>query len=310
MEEKINFKKLSKEWLEYKQLNVRYSTIVKYQNIIKCHLIDIDKKKPLYLWDNKDYQEWYKNMIKVKCPSVSIQNSINCILKDILNYAEKKYQFEHHDLFFIKKLSVKKEIKTLLNNEYHKLDDYCQNHMNSNTVSIYIAMYTGMRIGEICGLKWEDIDLNNQTISVCRTVQRIKNDDPNGPKTKKMIFPPKTKSSKRLIVMTDYLTEYIRIYKLIMNPKKENFFIITNSSDIPEVRSIQRNFKKICELLKIKLNFHGLRHSFATRCIESHADYKTVSVLLGHSNISVTMNLYVHPSLEYKKKQINKIAKF
>ena len=110
--------------------------------------------------------------------------------------------------------------------------------------------------------------------------------------------------------MTDYLTEYLMTYKLIMKPKEENYFIITNSQEIPEVRNIQRNFKIICDSLKIKLSFHGLRHSFATKCIESNADYKTVSVLLGHSNISVTMNLYVHPSLEYKRAQINKITKF
>lgn len=310
MNEKINFENLSKEWLEYKHLNVKYSTVVKYQNIIKCHLMEIDQDKPLYLWEEKDYQEWYKNTIEIKHLSVSIQNSINCILKDILNYAERKYHFKHFDFSFMKNTSENKEIQTLLKDEYHKLCDYCQNYINPNTVSIYIAMYTGMRIGEVCGLKWEDVNLNNQTILVSRTVQRIKNDDPEGPKTKKMIFPPKTRSSKRLVVMTDYLTEYLRTYKLIMKPKEESCFIITNSHEIPEVRNIQRNFKIICNSLKIKLNFHGLRHSFATKCIESNADYKTVSVLLGHSNISVTMNLYVHPSLEYKKEQINKITKF
>ncbi|MDR2206718.1 MAG: tyrosine-type recombinase/integrase [Flavobacteriaceae bacterium] len=92
-----------------------------------------------------------------------------------------------------------------------------------------------------------------------------------------------------------------------MNP---NFFILTNDAKPTEPRTYRNYYKKMMQSLNIpELKFHGLRHSFATRCIESNCDYKTVSVILGHSNISTTLNLYVHPNLEQKKKCIDQMAK-
>ena len=107
--------------------------------------------------------------------------------------------------------------------------------------------------------------------------------------------------------MTKDLLKMLKPIKKVVN---NSFFILTNEAKPTEPRTYRNYYKKLMEDLKIpELKFHGLRHSFATRCIESNCDYKTVSVILGHSNISTTLNLYVHPNLEQKKKCIEQMSK-
>ena len=125
--------------------------------------------------------------------------------------------------------------------------------------------------------------------------------------TKLIISSPKTKSSIREIPMNHQLLAMVKPLMKIVNP---DYFILTNEIKPTEPRTYRNYYKHLMEKLEIpKLKFHGLRHSFATRCIESNCDYKTVSVLLGHSNITTTLNLYVHPNMEQKKKCINKMFK-
>lgn len=308
--EKYNFKQISREWLELKRLSIKYSTYIKYKNIVCCHLDNIYDNKDINDWNQEDYYTWYKEILDKESLSSSSKRSINYVFKSILNYGEETYHMKHIDFSYMKTSSEKHDIYVLSDDECKKLSNYCLQNINYTTLSIYISMYSGMRIGEICGLKWEDIDLENHLIFVSRTVQRIKVENSKDIKTKKMVFSPKTPSSKRIVVMTDFLVEYLFLYKKIMTPLSKEYYVISNSLDIPEVRNVQRNFKRICHKLDIDLNFHALRHSFATNCIKYNIDVKTLSELLGHSNISTTLNLYVHPTIEYKREQINKIPKF
>lgn len=308
MLEVINFKRISREWLEYKKVSVKYSTYIKYKNVVYHYLDNMYEKKDIYQWNENDYYKWYKKLLEKEL-SKSMLRSIHYVLKDILIYGERVYHLKHTDLSYMKITGNKQKIRILSDNERDKLSNYCQDNINFTTLSIYMSMYTGMRIGEICGLKWKDIDLDNSIIMISRTVQRIEDDSFSYKKTKKMVFSPKTQSSKRIVVLTDFLVEYLNNYKKLMIPLSEDYFIISNSLEIPEVRNIQRNFKRICIKFDIDINFHSLRHSFATNCIKYNIDIKTLSELLGHSNISTTMNLYVHPSIDYKKEQIRKIPK-
>lgn len=99
----------------------------------------------------------------------------------------------------------------------------------------------------------------------------------------------------------------VKPLKKIVN---SSFFVLTNSDKPTEPRTYRNYYKRLLNQLGIPpLKFHGLRHSFATRCIESNCDYKTVSVLLGHSNISTTLNLYVHPNMDQKKKCVEQMLK-
>ncbi len=310
MSKEIKFSQLSKEWLELKKISIKYSTYIKYNNIIELYLIDFYQDICLQECDEMVHLDLFESLKNDKELSASTLKSITFILKNILEYGEEKYNLKHVNLWYLKVNDSKKQIKVLSKQDKEELTKYCKSNINQTTLAIYISLYTGLRLGEICGLKWEDVDIDNSLIFLLRTVQRIKSNDKSS-KTKKMVFEPKTQASKRVVVLTDFLVEYINDYRKLYGIDKTNsaFYLLSNSLDIPEPRNIQRNFKNLCELLKLKMNFHCLRHTFATNCIKYGIDVKTVSELLGHSSVTTTLNLYVHPSLEYKKEQINKIPK-
>jgi integrase len=150
-------------------------------------------------------------------------------------------------------------------------------------------------------LTWDDLDVDAGVVRINKTLQRIY----LGGSTEVVIGPPKSANSIREIPMSDELMKVVKSLKRIVNG---GFYILTNSPRPTEPRSYRNHFKRLMQKLDLPLvKFHGLRHSFATRCIESDCDYKTVSVLLGHSSISTTLNLYVHPNLDQKRKCIERM---
>ena len=198
-------------------------------------------------------------------------------------------------------------IEVLSRTHQKKVMSYIQEHFTFRNLGVYICLCSGMRIGEICALKWEDIDTDNGIINIRKTIQRIYVIEDGERKTELLIDTPKTKNSTREIPITRELLRMLKPFKKIVNPA---FYVLTNDSKPTEPRTYRSYYKNLMRYLEIPdIKFHGLRHSFATRCIESNCDYKTVSVLLGHSNISTTLNLYVHPNLEQKKKAIDQMFK-
>jgi len=184
---------------------------------------------------------------------------------------------------------------------------HIQEHFTFKNLGVLICLCSGMRIGEICALTWEDIDTDNGVINIRRTIQRIYIIEDGIRKTELLLDTPKTKNSIREVPMNKDLIKMLKPIKKIVN---NTFFVVTNDAKPTEPRTYRTYYKSLMDGLGMpKLKFHGLRHSFATRCIESKCDYKTVSVLLGHSNISTTLNLYVHPNLEQKKKAIEQMFK-
>ena len=175
-------------------------------------------------------------------------------------------------------------------------------------LGILVCLSTGLRIGEVCALKWSDINMDTGLLHVNRTIERIYIVDSDKPHTEIVINTPKTKNSLREIPLSK---ELVRIFKPLMKVVNKDYYILTNNTKPTEPRTYRNYFNKLLKQLDIpRLKFHGLRHSFATRCIESHCDYKTVSVLLGHADISTTLNLYVHPNEEQKRSCIDKMMRY
>lgn len=193
----------------------------------------------------------------------------------------------------------KNELEVLSIASQKKIMQYVKDNFTFRNLGVYICLSTGMRIGEICGLKWCDINITTETISVNRTIERIYIIDGGKRYTELIISTPKTQNSIREIPMNRELLKLIKPLKRLMN---NDYFVLTNEAKPTEPRTYRNYYKQLLKQLEIPdLKFHGLRHSFATRCIESLCDYKTVSVILGHANISTTLNLYVHPNMEQKK---------
>lgn len=203
--------------------------------------------------------------------------------------------------------SVNKELEVLSVANHRTILNYIQTHFTFTGLGIYISLSTGLRIGEICALKWSDINVVDGTITVNRTIERIYIIEGEKKHTELVINSPKTKNSCREIPMSKELLAMVKPLKKVVN---DDFYVLTNGEHPTEPRTYRNYYNRLMTKLGIpKLKYHGLRHSFATRCIEAGCDYKTVSVLLGHSNISTTLNLYVHPNMEQKKRCISKMFK-
>lgn len=180
------------------------------------------------------------------------------------------------------------------------LEHYLLGHLDYTNFGILLSLYTGIRIGELCGLRISDF--KNESIKIKNTIQRITLlESENGKKTKLVMVSPKTESSKRTIPLTSTMQELL----LGMN-YADNTYILTGSDVFREPRSIERVFKKVLDECNIRSKcFHTLRHTFATNLIEAGIDPKTVAELLGHASVATTLQLYVHPSTEYKAECIS-----
>ena len=174
-------------------------------------------------------------------------------------------------------------------------------NLNLPNLCILLCLYTGLRVGEICGLKWEDIDIKNGCLFVARTVERISLG--NG-KTMIVIEPPKTESSIRKVYIPLFIVALLKKYK-----DNSDKYILSGKTKPTEPRALQYRFKRILSKTKIReFSFHSLRHTYATLCIEKGMDIKTLSELLGHADVKITLNTYVHSSDSLKKKYVKRLA--
>lgn len=183
---------------------------------------------------------------------------------------------------------------------------------------IYLALRTGMRLGEICALRWRDISLETASISVCHTVQRLpqepdysepqENENPAGKghyiKTSLMVDTPKSDSSMRTIPLMQDIEALCKKFFC----GKPSAYVLTGTEQCMDPRKLQRHMEKCTNACHMEgVHFHTLRHTFATRCVEAGFDMKTLSEILGHSNVATTMNLYVHPNLELKRENMSRL---
>ncbi|WP_312076422.1 tyrosine-type recombinase/integrase [Chryseobacterium sp.] len=304
----MNKKRLSEViplWKADKRNYVKKSTFSTYVLLVENHLLP-------YFGENYDVQEMdVQNFVLEKLENGLSQKTVKdilIVLKMILKFGAKN-KWITYESFDIQYPTSRKshQIEVLSRTHQKKVMSYIQEHFTFRNLGVYICLCSGMRIGEICALTWEDIDTDNGIINIRKTIQRIYVIEDGERKTELLIDTPKTKNSIREIPMSRDLLRMLKPFKKIVNPA---FYVLTNDSKPTEPRTYRSYYKNLMRFLEIPdIKFHGLRHSFATRCIESKCDYKTVSVLLGHSNISTTLNLYVHPNLEQKKKAIDQMFK-
>ncbi len=292
-------------WKEYKRPYVKQSTMAAYLLILENHLL------PAFGENDSLPEQSVQSFVleKIECGlSVKSIKDILIVLKMVMKFGVKNEWMNYYE-WDIKypTNSANKELEVLSVSNHRKILDHIQSHFTFTGLGIYISLSTGLRIGEICALKWNDINITEGTITVSRTIERIYMVEGEKKHTELVISSPKTKNSCREIPMSKELLAIVKPLKKIVN---DDFYVLTNDEHPTEPRTYRNYYNGLMEKLGIpKLKYHGLRHSFATRCIEAGCDYKTVSVLLGHSNISTTLNLYVHPNMEQKKRCITKMFK-
>lgn len=305
MTRKKTLAEIAELWKNDKKLYVKKSTFSAYVLLLENHLLPVFKDYSEI--EDEEVQKFVFQKLEQGLSQKSIKD-ILIVLKMVLKFGAKNKWIEFIN-FDVQYPTVREThtIEVLSRTHQKKVMNYIQEHFTFRNLGVYICLCSGMRIGEICALTWEDIDTDNGIINIRKTIQRIYVIEDGVRKTELLIDTPKTKNSIREIPMSRDLLRMLKPFKKIVNPA---FYVLTNDSKPTEPRTYRSYYKNLMRLLEIPdIKFHGLRHSFATRCIESKCDYKTVSVLLGHSNISTTLNLYVHPNLEQKKKAIDQMFK-
>ena len=299
------FSKIVALWKEDKKQYVKRSTFAAYTLLIENHILPTFGEMALV--EEQDVQTFVFRKLNEGLSHKTIKD-ILIVLKMILRFGAKNQMTEYRQIDIKFPTERDKHSIDILNRSHQKqIMEYIRLHFTFKNLGIYICLSAGMRIGEICALTWDDLDVENGIIHVRKTIQRIYVIEEHRKSTEVILDTPKTKNSIREIPMTKNLLKMIRPIKKIVNG---NFYVLTNEPKPTEPRTYRNYYKQFMQSLGLPLmKFHGLRHSFATRCIESKCDYKTVSVLLGHSNISTTLNLYVHPNLEQKKRCMEQMSR-
>jgi len=305
--EVITYSSWAKQWLGKKERLVKESSFSAYSNIMVNHLIPRFGGLELNSLSEEVIQEYAFHLLHkgrldgnggmsertAKDIIVVLKNTLRDAMRQrILPQAELNIQFPNqHDQY---------KIQVLPKDAQRKLVQAIYLDLTPKSAGILLALHTGLRIGEICGLKWNDIDFDQKILKVQRTVQRVyrKALDGSG-KSKIVISTPKTRSSKREVPLAGLLLPVLR--KIL--PENIDTFFLSRNENCLEVRTFRAFFENFLSSNQIdRINFHALRHTFATRCIEAGGDCKTVSELLGHSTVNMTLNLYVHPQIEQKRK--------
>ena len=300
-----NISQIADLWKEEKRQFVKKSTFAAYSLIVETHLQPVFGN--LTAVTEKDVQDFVLQKLNGGLSQKTIKDML-IVLRMILKFGAKKNYCVYAPIDVIFPTDrERQELEVLSVANQKKIMRFVEDNFTFRNLGIFICLSTGIRIGEICALTWDDIDTENGVIHIRKTIQRIYIRENGIRHTELMIDTPKTATSIRDIPMTRDLLSVLKPLRKVVN---NSFFVLTNDSMPTEPRTYRNYYKKLLVKLDIPpIKFHGLRHSFATRCIESHCDYKTVSVILGHSNISTTLNLYVHPNYEQKKKCIDKMLR-
>lgn len=287
-------------WFRDVSQRCKYSTYIKYQYIFDCHLRRFASDIPISDITNALCEKYLieEQYVKGKKYSLSTMKAICHVLNQVLKYGKSNIKVFLPETvmsaykYDSKRIAIfsKEEQQKLLGLLYDKTDRY--------KLGILICLFSGLRLGEICALRIDNIDTFNRCIKVSQTVQRIKNE--NNKKTTLYCAPPKSVSSIRTIPLCDALLDLLG--KIDIQGE-----YLLNGNSLMEPRTYQYMFTRYLKAAFINYkNFHSLRHTFATNCIESGMDVKCLSEILGHSDVKTTMNRYVHPTMDNKRYQMNK----
>lgn len=308
---KITFGQLIWEWLASRKGTVKESTYANYATLIEKHLIPELGK--VYLSDlTTDILDGFlKDKLNVGrmdgkgglAPKTVAD--LRSVLLMGIEYARKQgYSCPvKGELFYPR--NARPGIRVLSRNEQARLEHFIFSSQGYVELGILIALYGGMRIGEICALQWGDIDFSNGTVNISKTLIRIRNMAANPEnKTKVIIDRPKTINSIRVVPLPSFVLNHIKKYR-----RNCEAYLLTGTSAFMEPRICLSNYKKVLRQAGLPDHtFHVLRHTFATRCVENDFDIKSLSEILGHANVSTTLQRYVHPSMELKKEQMERLG--
>ena len=294
----MTVKDLCEEWLAVSAVRHKETTAANYRMKLETHIYPAFGDIALCKLCAGDIHAFIRDK-KELAPSYLYD--ILVLLKTVLKYAHNTYGTENIMKNVVMPKKPKKELVLPSHREQKKLCSCLFASGDRTALGILIAAFMGLRIGEICGLKWEDVDLEKGMLYIRRTVQRIQC---RGGSAKTVLYTglPKSRLSLRKIPVPRILEP---LFSKFAGAKEE--FILTGTETCMEPRTLDNHFKKTLAKAGLeRIKFHTLRHMFATNFIESCGDAKALSEILGHSTVEITLKLYVHSSDEWKRDCINR----
>lgn len=294
------------EWLRLRKSKIRESTYVKYSTILNKYIkAKLGGCFPAGI-TSELLDDFSRELLVEDGLSPKTVRDILVVLHSILQYVSTHFPgvFPKVEIHYPKE--NRKEMRVLTREEQERFVRYLLMDMDSCKFGLLLALFTGMRIGELCALRWENISVYKQTIQIVATLQRLRNSDEQGEnRTRIVIGAPKSDTSVRTIPMTEYVT------KLCHKMQSENphAYVLTGTTEYMEPRTLQYRMEKYtreCDLEGV--HCHTLRHTFATRAVEVGFEIKSLSEVLGHATSTITLNRYVHSSMEWKRTNMSKLT--
>ncbi len=307
-----SFKEILFLWRDANKINHKGATEAKYDYLIEKHIVPYLGDYKVSCINNYVLNEFMFNKMQSGRLdnkgglSSSYVRSMMLIISSALQFAAKEHICPSIPNNVSKPHVEKNEIKILNISEQKRLETELLTNTNETKLGILISLRIGLRIGEICALRWSNIDFNQRVICIRSTISRVKNTDSDIDKSTILIVDkPKTESSIRDIpIPTELMSILDRRQYTAVSP-----YVISNKKSFVSPRTFEYRYHKVLESCGLSpINYHALRHTFATRCIEAGVDVKTLSEILGHSNVSITLNTYVHSSIEHKRVQLEKLS--
>ena len=309
-EDSKTFRDIAEKWLFSISSQLKVSTINKYRNLLDSYVYPRFGAQQIKDMTHDFIEEQCR--ILLQCGGASGRELSAKTVADILSVVRSVLKFAIHSGEYVpcdgKSVQIKRQLnqmRVLSRYEQEKLCKYLYSDLSGCNIGILVCLFTGLRVGEICALKWEDISIADQVIHIHQTMQRIQDKSGGPTKTRIILSSPKSSCSVRSIPIPEELLDVMISHRTA----QAGFFLTNSDQRYIEPRTMQNHFKHALKASNISdANFHALRHTFATRCIELGFDVKSLSEILGHASVNITMNRYVHPSMELKKENMQRLS--
>ena len=307
----MKYKDWLKEWLEnYVAPAVKARTYNQYVEISKNRIIpyfgecEIEDVTPLIV------QRYITELMKngnLKSGEGLSSNSINSIITVIQSSMERAYVMGVIPEYTMNRLKrprmQERKIECFTTTEQKIIEQAVQRDKHNKMKGVILCLYTGLRIGELLALEWEDIDLNRGEITVNKTCHDGKNEKGE---YCRLVDTPKTATSHRVVPLPKQLIPFLKEWK----KARQTTYVVEAHGRAISVRSYQSSFSIMLKNNKIPhRGFHALRHTFATRALECGMDVKSLSEILGHKSPTVTLKRYAHSMMDHKKMLMNRLGK-
>lgn len=306
------FSTVSQEWLDERKLFLKESSIAKYRNILNWYLLPEFSDRYITEITKEELSCFFTRLLKSggvcgKGLSPRVIKSVISVYKAVAGYACDCNDVKVVPVGKFPLKDSKKPMRVLSVKEQQKLEQFLFSDIGRTGLGIMLCLYTGIRLGELCALRWNDISLEDKKLDIHATMVRIQTPEDPDHRTKVIVTAPKSVCSIREIPLPS------AILPLLQKVKADNdtYFLTGLQNIYIEPRTMENRFKAITAACGIEdVNFHALRHTFATRCIEQGFDVKSLSEILGHAGVKITMDRYVHPTIELKQKNMEKLSVF